>query len=146
MENSIKSFDQLTTQELYDLLELRQQVFILEQQCFYLDIDGKDQTAQHFLHYGANRTLDAYLRLRVLEDNAFIQRVIVTKQRRGHGLASSLLREALAYITAHHPDKTVRLSSQLYCSGFYANLGFKPVSEPYDDEGIMHVDMQLTME
>jgi ElaA protein len=140
-------FSQLSGQVLYSVLAARQQVFLLEQQCLYPDIDGLDQNAHHLLGW---RTIDdrrqivAYLRC--LAPGAkyaeiSLGRVLTTANNRGAGLGRELLVEGIARAERQHPGHRIRIGAQLYLEHFYTDLGFQSVSDPYDDDGIMHIDM-----
>ena len=139
-------FDQLDTDLLYRVLKLRQDVFILEQQCLYLDLDGKDQDSSHLIG-----TLDgevvAYLRVLSKDINQqttmVIGRVLTHASQRGTGAGKTLLQKTLDYLADHYPDLPVQLSAQLYLQRFYESFGFAAISEPYDEDGIMHIDMHL---
>jgi ElaA protein len=142
-----QSFSQLTGQDLYSVLAARQQVFLLEQQCLYPDMDGLDQDAHHLLGW---RTIDdrrqivAYLRC-LAPGAKFAEmslgRVLTTTNSRGAGLGRELLVEGIARAERQHPGHRIRISAQLYLERFYTDLGFQSVSDPYDDDGIMHIDM-----
>ena len=138
-----KSFDQLSTNELYAILHLREQVFMLEQQSLYNDIDGADQQAAHLLCI-QNTELVAYLRLMTHRDKITIGRVVVTKAHRAKGLGSKLLLMALDKARDKNPNVPLHLSAQVTSQLFYSRLGFEVISAPYDDGGISHVDMVKT--
>lgn len=140
------SFDELTATQLYGLLRLRQDVFVLEQQCLYLDIDGLDLHARHCFGRGASGELAAYLRVIPPQHNrgeTRIARVIVAPDHRGKGLGWALMREALAYSRARFPNLPIQLSAQAHLERFYNELGFERVGARYDDYGIPHYDMRL---
>lgn len=139
-----KKFDELSLQELYDLLRLRQEVFVVGQGCAYLDADGLDQKSHHLLGYLDN-DLVAYLRvmppgLRFKE--TAIGRVAVGPKHRGKGFGKDLTEEALKRITAMK-TKPVRISAQKYLEKFYGDFGFKTVSKDYLEDNIPHVEMFL---
>lgn len=141
-----QTFAELSTSELYDILKLRQDVFILEQQCFYLDMDDQDQISLHLSGRIEGKLL-AYIRVipkqKNDEDIMIIGRVIVDPSLRGTGAGKAMMRETLDFIAEHHPGLTVELSAQEYLFKFYQSFGFVPISEPYDEDGIMHIDMRL---
>jgi ElaA protein len=142
-----QTFSQLTGQDLYSALATRQQVFLLEQQCLYPDMDGLDQDAHHLLGWrtlGDKRQIVAYLRC--LAPGAkyaemSLGRVLTTTNNRGAGLGRALLVEGIARAERQHPGHRIRIGAQLYLERFYTDLGFQSVSDPYDDDGIMHIDM-----
>ena len=141
------TFEQLSTNELYELLKLRQDVFILEQQCFYSDLDDQDQISMHLLGR-LNDQLVAYLRVipKDIDGQRFmiIGRVLADTTLRGSGAGRTMMQQTLSYLSRHYPGTPVQLSAQEYLTKFYASFGFTAISEPYDEDGIMHVDMRLT--
>ncbi len=132
------SFADLTTTLLYDVLALRQRVFVVEQSCAYLDVDGLDCSAEHQCVFDADR-LVAYLR--IVSSNK-IGRVVVAPEYRGRGLARQLMVAAIERIKGHDAGAVIYLSAQVYLVKFYESLGFVAQGEPYDEDGILHVDMQ----
>jgi ElaA protein len=140
-----RAFHQLTTEELYQLLKLRSQVFVVEQQCAYLDIDGNDQTADHLLAWNADDALVGYLRAFASDKPdaaARIGRVVTSPAHRGTGLGHWLMEEALSFIAQHYGDARVELSAQAHLEQFYARFGFTRSSENYLEDGIPHCRMQ----
>lgn len=136
-----KSFNDLTPNELYDILQLRQQVFQIEQHCLYPDIDGIDRRAEHLIHYRENE-LSAYLRIFEAEPFIIFGRVVVSKKMRKSGLGKSLINKCLSFINKNHPEHTIKISAQLYLKKFYESFGFVTIGEPYDEDGIMHIIMK----
>jgi len=140
-------FADLTPFDLYDVLAARQNVFILEQTCLYPDIDGYDLEAHHLLGWrdvDGKRQLAAYLRVLApgaKYDEMSIGRVITTPAARGSGAGRALLEQGIAYAEALHPGHRIRIGAQQYLERFYASFGFETVSAPYDEDGIMHIDM-----
>ena len=141
-----RTYDELSKDELYELLKLRQDVFILEQQCLFLDMDDKDQLSYHLLGR-VNGKLVAYLRVipKTIDgvDTMEIGRVLTDASQRGAGTGRVMMQETMSYLQDNFSDKGVQLSAQQYLTKFYASFGFEAISEPYDDDGIMHVDMRL---
>lgn len=131
--------DELDARTLYAVLQLRSEVFVLEQRCVYLDPDGKDLDAWHLLGCAADGRLLAYARLL---DGPKIGRVVTAPAARGHGQGRALMQQALAHCARLWPRQPVSLQAQAYLQGFYAGLGFMPVSEVYDEDGIPHIDMR----
>ena len=140
-------FADLTPFDLYDVLAARQNVFILEQTCLYPDIDGYDLEAHHVLGWrdvDGKRQLAAYLRVLApgaKYDEMSIGRVITTPAARGSGAGRALLEQGIAHAEALHPGHRIRIGAQQYLERFYASFGFETVSAPYDEDGIMHIDM-----
>ncbi|WP_033541016.1 GNAT family N-acetyltransferase [Planococcus sp. CAU13] len=138
-------FDELTAAELYELLKLRVDVFVVEQNCPYPELDGLDQDSVH-LAFRENGEVLAYARLvpaGIKYDVPSIGRVIVRQEARGRGLARELMRRCLDFIFTEWQPEAVQLQGQVYLKEFYQSFGFEPVSEEYDEDGIPHLDMKL---
>lgn len=136
-------FDQLNTSLLYQILKIRQEVFAIEQNSVYLDVDGKDLLA---LHVFSTHEDDIVAYCRVLPPGlkypeASIGRVLTTETVRGSGTGRALMDYALRHCTEHHPGHGVRISAQLYLEDFYSSFGFASCSAPYDEDGIPHIEM-----
>ncbi|HEX8787060.1 MAG TPA: GNAT family N-acetyltransferase [Telluria sp.] len=140
-------FADLTVAQLYEMLALRQQVFVLEQTCLYPDIDGLDPGAHHLLGW---RTVDGRRELaaslRCLAPGAkytemSLGRVVTSPAARGTGLGRELVAQGIACAERLHPGHAIRIGAQAHLERFYAGFGFVTVSEPYDEDGIMHLDM-----
>ncbi|PKH00399.1 GNAT family N-acetyltransferase [Paraglaciecola sp. MB-3u-78] len=138
-----KTFEELSKDELYALATLRQQVFIVEQNSIYSDLDDYDQTAIHYLDVDPQDKLIAYARYRKIPqlDEVKIERVVLARQVRGLGLGKSLIVTMLKDIQDEYSLGKITLSSQIDASEFYRRLGFAEFGEVYDDGGIMHVGM-----
>jgi ElaA protein len=139
-----RGFDQLSTTELYLLLRLRCEVFVVEQRCAYLDIDGRDQEADHLLAWGANDRLSGYLRVFApgkADASAQIGRVVTSSEGRGAGLGRWMVKEALGFIAKRQGDVQVKISAQVYLERFYADFGFRRSSDDYSEDGILHCEM-----
>ena len=137
-------FDELSVHDLHALLRLRQEVFVIEQNCLYADIDGLDPQCLHGLGCAADGTLAAYARVvppGLKFDEPAIGRVIVAPAWRGRSVGGVLMREAIAATQAAYPRAAIRISAQAHLQRFYAGLGFETVSAEYDEDGIPHVDM-----
>lgn len=132
-----RRFDDLTTHELYDLLRLRNQVFIVEQDCAYLDIDGRD-TAPNVRHiwFSAQRQIVAACRMFDEGRERVIGRIVTDEDHRGNRLAAKLLEHCLAT-----SDGPWRLAAQAHLATWYERFGFAVAGEPYDEDGIAHIDM-----
>lgn len=146
MQNLIwADFENLDRDRLYDLLQLRSEVFVVEQQSLFSDIDGLDRVARHLLLLRDDR-LAGYLRLLGPEHsgdgNAAISRVVLRKSARGQGLGRVMMEAALAESHRLYSSNPIKLSAQINQEAFYHSIGFKTVpGEPYDDGGILHIDM-----
>lgn len=140
------SFNQLTPVELYSILRLRSEVFVVEQDCVYQDIDDNDQHALHLCGMHA-ASLICYARLfapGVKYPGASIGRVVTAPTVRGAGLGNELMQQAVLQCNAHWPRANITISAQHHLEKFYNNLGFKGVSEPYMEDGIPHIEMNRT--
>jgi ElaA protein len=138
-----KSFKELTTKELYDLLQLRSEVFVVEQDCVYQDVDGKDQKAHHVLGY-KNDTLVAYTRIFKpgdYFDEASIGRVVVKGNERQYKYGYDIMNASVEAIKVNYNQTQIRISAQTYLKRFYNNLGFFEVGEEYLEDGIPHINM-----
>jgi len=144
LETHIKSFQDLTIIELYDLLQLRSEVFVVEQDCVYQDIDGKDQKALHVLgYYDAN--LVAYTRIFKKGDyleEASIGRVVVSAEARKHNFGKEIMNSSIEAVSIYFNNSIIVLSAQTYLKRFYNNLGFIEVGEEYLEDGIPHIKMR----
>jgi len=147
MEWIVKEFNQLTSNELYSLLKARVDVFVVEQQCAYPELDGIDEACLHLFHMEDGEVM-AYARLVPAGEKyeqASIGRVLVHPTKRKMGLGRVLVQESIDHIVAHYDPKEIRLQAQSHLTGFYASFGFEAISDEYDDDGIPHVDMLLTV-
>ena len=138
-----KSFTELTTQELYDILQLRSEVFVVEQDCVYQDIDGKDHKALHVLGY-SNDILVAYTRVFKPDDyfkEASIGRVVVKESERQHQYGYAIMEASNQAIKEILKETVIKISAQTYLNKFYTNLGYKVIGEEYLEDGIPHVAM-----
>ncbi len=143
----IQTFEQLSTAQLYAILRLRQQVFMLEQQSLYEDIDNLDDQAHHF-YIETDGQLIGYARLRLADSNGTkmkIERVLTDAKHRGLGLGHRLMESAIAWSRALDSVRSVHLSSQVSALDFYRRYGFVVKGQPYDDGGIEHQDMTLQL-
>lgn len=143
MDLQIKPFSQLTTQELYQILKLRIEVFCVEQNCVYQDCDDKDQAAYHLLLKDGDQ-LAGYLRI-LGKNKKFrelsIGRVITAGSHRGTGLGKLCMQKAIDFIKENFGDEPIRISAQKYAVGFYESVGFVQDSDEYLEDGIPHVEM-----
>jgi ElaA protein len=140
-------FDRLSRRDLYAALRARSAVFVVEQDCAFLDLDDADQEAWHLLGWSKHdeiETLAAYLRLlapgsRFTE--ASIGRVLTTGAFRGTGAGRALMREGVHKSSEIYSGHGIRIGAQRYLEAFYAGFGFVPASEPYLEDGIEHIEM-----
>ena len=143
MNCELKKFNQLTTKELYEILRVRAEVFVVEQTCVYQDLDMKDQDSWHlFLEDGDE--IIAYLRILnkgVSYPEIAIGRVLTKDTQRKKGLAREMMRKAIKFIETELKENTILISAQVYLMKFYESLGFKAVSEIYLEDGIEHIEM-----
>ena len=146
----LKHFDALGNTELYALLKLRSTVFVVEQNCVYLDIDGEDQNSYHlFAKAQDNTTIIACARIIPPKANNLlcsIGRVANHIDYRNKGLGRLLMYQAIAACYSLFGEQTIKISAQLYLLKFYESFGFVPIGEPYEEDGIPHVAMLLTKE
>jgi len=142
---TLKAFHELSVDELYSILQLRENVFVLEQNCVYNDIDNKDQDCFHlYASIVDSNEIIAYARLvpaKIKFDEPSIGRVISDKKHRGLGLGKALMTKAIEETKLKFDTNKIKISAQTYLFKFYSSLGFKSISEPYDEDGIEHVDM-----
>lgn len=139
----LKTFTQLNITELYDLLQLRSEVFVVEQDCVYQDIDGKDEKALHVLGY-KNKKLVAYTRVFKPGDYfeaASIGRVVVAENERKHKFGYDIMNAAMEAVKKQFNTNKIIISAQTYLKNFYNKLGFFEMGEPYLEDGIPHIKM-----
>jgi ElaA protein len=142
------AFDSLTPAELYAAMELRQRVFIVEQNCPYMDADGLDSKALHLLGWNdenGRQRLVAYARLfprRIKYAEASIGRVVTHPDVRGMGIGQELMQEAMRRVEDAGWGREIRIAAQMYLERFYEGFGFTRVTEPYLEDDIWHMDMR----
>ena len=159
----LKRFDELTTLELFSILKLRQNVFMLEQASLYPDIDGADLSALHLFLVSDQYEAETQTPLPILaygrilaptqlkEDLASSQkisfgRVIIAKEARGTGLGTALIDQLMETIKMRFPDVSqIEIGAQAHLENFYGKFGFVKVTEPYDDGGVLHIDMHCRL-
>lgn len=136
-----KYFDELSTKELYEILRARAEIFVVEQNCVYQDLDGIDYESLHvFAEEGGKVT--AYLRAFFKDENT-VQMGRVLTLRHGEGLGGKLLREGIAQIRNRMQPAKICIDAQCYATGFYEREGFRICSEEFLEDGIPHVQMVL---
>ena len=144
------TYEDLSRDDLYAVLALRQEVFIIEQQCIYPDLDGIDLHAFHLMGWAepeGKRQLLAYLRCvhpGVKYAELSLGRVLTAPAARGTGIGRAMMAEALRQTERVYPGQPIRISAQLYLEKFYGGFGFVSTSAPYDEDGIPHVEMLRT--
>lgn len=136
-----RAFGELSITELYAILELRQRVFVIEQACVYLDADGADPPSRHlWAEAGPGGAIQAYLRIvpaGVKFEEVSIGRIVTAPAARGTGLGRTLVARGLAAVG----EVPVRIGAQAHLERFYGEFGFRRVSEPFVDDGILHIEM-----
>lgn len=143
MDITTKTFDELSTIELYQILQLRSEVFVVEQDCAYQDVDGKDEKALHVIGNKKGKVV-AYTRVFGPGDyfeNVSIGRVVVAKEERKYGLGKIIMIASIDIIGIKFPNSTIELSAQTYLLKFYNELGFVVEGEEYLEDGIPHIRM-----
>jgi len=137
-------FQELSNSQLYALLKLRQDVFIIEQKCIYPDMDDLDQHCIHLLGYEEEQLI-ACLRLIPAEfsdsGKTSLGRIITIFRKRGIGLGSLLMNETMAYLAKHFSGEKIQLSAQHHLQSYYHKYGFESFGKPYDEDGILHIAM-----
>ncbi|WP_163971749.1 GNAT family N-acetyltransferase [Oceanobacillus halotolerans] len=138
-----KSFQELTNKELYQLMKARVDVFVVEQECPYPELDNYDQEALHFFAkmddeiVAIVRLLPADLKFK----EASIGRVMVVEKYRGNGYATQIMEKAIKFITEEWEETAIKIQAQEYLKNFYGSLGFEQISESYLEDDIPHIDM-----
>ena len=143
MKISVKTYEQLSKTELYNILQLRSEVFVVEQDCVYQDIDGKDEKALHVLGVKNNEVI-AYTRCFKPGDyfkEASIGRVVVKQSQRKFKYGNDIMNASIDAIENYFQTKPIKISAQCYLNKFYTNLRFNPVGEEYLEDGIPHIAM-----
>lgn len=142
---SFKPFDELTARELYAIIRLRNEVFVVEQNCVFQDADNKDQPSFHLMGWDG-QVLACYTRLLpagISYVEPSIGRVVVSPIKRDLGLGRELMLQAITYLYSIWNKQSIRIGAQLYLKKFYESLGFQQSSEVYLEDGIEHIEMLL---
>lgn len=140
----LSSFNDLTAAQLYTLLQARTAVFVVEQQCVFQDMDGKDPDCLHLLGWNDEQQLTAYLRIvppQIIFAEASLGRVLTTSAGRRGGYGKLLLAEGIRQASRLYPGSDLRISAQQYLERFYQSFGFQTVSDQYLEDDIPHVEM-----
>jgi len=138
-----KTFNDLTVHELYAILRLRSEVFVVEQNCVFQDMDNKDQTSWHLMGWEKDK-LVAYTRLippGMSYEMASIGRVITLQTARGTGIGKQLMEKSIEEAERLFGKAPIKIGAQLYLREFYQSLGFIQSSDVYDEDGIDHIEM-----
>jgi ElaA protein len=139
----VKKFDELDVHELYAILRLRSEVFVVEQNCVFQDLDNKDQSSSHLMGW-ENNSLMAYTRLvppGVSYEFASIGRVITSQAARGTGIGKELMERSIEHLEKMYGKGPIKIGAQLYLREFYCTFGFDQSSDVYDEDGIDHIEM-----
>jgi ElaA protein len=140
-----KAFNNLLPLELYKIMQLRNEVFVVEQNCVFQDADNKDEGCLHFMGF-ANDVLIAYTRLsppKYIYEEASIGRVVTSPAYRSKGLGKELMQRSIDACKNYFGDGPIKIGAQCYLLKFYESFGFKIIGEKYDEDGIEHVHMLL---
>lgn len=143
LQIQVKTFAELTKEELYQILQLRSEVFVVEQDCVYQDIDYKDQKAIHVLGFKNNKII-AYTRVFKPGDyfnEASIGRVVVAEKERKFKYGYSIMEASIEAISTYFNETTIKISAQTYLKKFYNSLGFIQTGYDYLEDGIPHIAM-----
>ncbi|AWG23625.1 GNAT family N-acetyltransferase [Flavobacterium faecale] len=140
----IKPFEALTVNELYDMLQLRSEVFVVEQNCVYLDLDGKDKKGLHLIgtYDGKIVACTRLFKPGISYEYASIGRVVVAQAYRDKKWGHDLMRESIAGIKEHYGETNITIGAQLYLKKFYESHGFVQSTEMYLEDGIPHIEMK----
>ena len=140
-----KNFDELTARELYAIMQLRNEVFVVEQNCVYQDADNKDQLSMHLCGWDAEK-LVAYTRNippGISYKEASIGRVVTSPAYRNTGAGRQLMKESIRLSFSEFKSSQIKIGAQVYLIKFYQSLGFIPCSDEYLEDGIPHIEMLL---
>ncbi|WP_299119393.1 GNAT family N-acetyltransferase [uncultured Tenacibaculum sp.] len=143
MNFKVKKFQELTTSELYEILQLRSEVFVVEQNCVYQDIDGKDQKALHVIGIKEG-TIIAYTRLfnsGEYFDTPSFGRVIIKETERKYGYGHDLIKASVQAIVDNYKETKITISAQSYLQKFYESHGFEKEGDEYLEDDIPHIKM-----
>ena len=139
-----RKFEELSPVEMQAMFALRQDVFIIEQDCIYQDIDGKDDKAIHLLGWLGGKlaaTLRVFESYPEYQNKVSIGRIYTARSVRGSGIGRELVAKSLEYIDENFPNKPIQIGAQFYLKKFYEDFEFKQISDIYDDDGIDHILM-----
>ncbi len=143
-EHQVKSFQELSLEEFHDIIALRIQIFIIEQNCPYQEVDGKDKLAHHLFFKNEMDEIIAVTRILpqgISYEEVAIGRVVVHEEYRGTGLGNQLMADSMDFVKDKYGEVPVRLSAQKHLENYYGNHGFKSTGKEYLEDGIPHVEM-----
>ena len=143
-EHQVKSFQELSLEEFHDIIALRIQIFIIEQNCPYQEVDGKDKLAHHLFFKNEMDEIIAVTRILphgISYEEVAIGRVVVHEEYRGTGLGNQLMADSMNFVKDKYGEVPVRLSAQKHLENYYGNHGFKSTGKEYLEDGIPHVEM-----
>ena len=148
---TIKGFDELSAVDIYYILQARSQVFVVEQHCVYQDIDELDFDCLHLVAH-MDKTLIGYCRIippnvggNGTNPNPRVGRVLVLPDNRHHGVAREIMTRAIKHCHSKYGKKPIQIAAQTYLIHFYQSLGFEAVGQPYEEDGLDHIDMILNI-
>jgi len=142
-----KPFGKLTTEELYIILRLRSEVFVVEQNCIFLDMDNKDFFCDHLMAWKENMLL-AYSRIvppGISYEESSIGRIVSSPAGRGTGVGRDLLQQSIQTLYRIHGKRDIRIGAQYYLKEFYESFGFVQTGDIYPEDGINHIEMLLSI-
>lgn len=140
---TLKKFDELSVHELYAILQLRNEVFAVEQNCVYPDLDNKDQSSYHFIGLQHDKLI-AYTRIippGIIYKEASIGRVVTSPSARKTGIGKELMKRSIQCIEDLYGKTPIRIGAQVYLTKFYAGFGFTAIGKIYLEDGIEHIEM-----
>ena len=147
-EHEVKHFNELSTEEFHDLIALRIQIFVIEQDCPYQEVDGKDKVAFHLFFKNENNEMIATTRILpqgISYEEVAIGRVVVHENYRGTGLGHQLMADSMCFVEQEFGKGPVRLSAQKHLENYYGNHGFQSTGKEYLEDGIPHIEMLYSL-
>lgn len=145
MNIEIKKFEELSIYELYEILKIRAEIFVVEQECPYNDVDGKDIKSTHIMIKN-NGKIEGYLRVLppgISFESSSLGRVLIKEEGRKKGLGKILLKEGIKHVFQVYKENVITIGAQAYLIDFYKSFGFEPISEIYLEDNIPHLNMKL---
>jgi ElaA protein len=143
MKIAIKHFNDLSTKELHQILKIRSEIFVVEQDCVYLDIDDVDLESHHLIGY-VEKEIAGYLRIYEKDGSVRIGRVLVADTHRRKGHASKIMEGAIDFIQTNKPKGSIKISAQEHLKSFYGSFQFEQTSDMYLEDGMPHIGMVKT--
>lgn len=145
VKTEIKHWDDLTKDDLYDLLQLRTEVFVVEQNCPYQECDGVDKIAFHVLIWEGEKLIGTARIIPKTKELTSLGRIVIKKEKRVEGFGKLLMKSSLDYTLAELKPRVITMSAQTYLIAFYSAFGFKTVGEEYLEDDIPHIKMDLAI-